>query len=385
MKKRIILVALCIVLASVFVVGCAPQAATESSSAPEESSSVDASAETSEAATESASDAEAVEVEGYMPEPLDRPLKIGFSNASVSNPWRVSMMDTMNYLASLYGEDLELITLDANDDPQKQFSDCEDLLQQGVDALLLAPSVSDALAPIVDRCNEMDVPIVVFDRTINNPDYTAYVATDNHLLAVPVAEYIVETWPDGANIVYLSGISGAGADTERTEGLESVIGDKPEYVILSQQDAYWNEADGLTVMENMLQSFKDIDIVLCSDGNTSIGALRAIEAAGRMDEMTVVCFDAWRADSLQNIEDGRIAPFTTMLGTYVGAVALQTAIDILNGKEPKSEDKYIHIPCPIITLDNLDEFWDRSLEPTEYSWKPAFEGYMMEDYESEWY
>jgi ABC-type sugar transport system substrate-binding protein len=324
-------------------------------------------------------DAPAAEAPATETPAADEPtqtFKVGFANASSGNPWRASMMDSVNGAWKKYGDMLNLIITDANDDVQKQMADCEDLLEQWIDALILSPCVSDALAPVVDWCNDKGVPIIVFDRIISNPNYTAYVATDNHELAIPVAEYIVENYPDGANIVYLSGIAGAGPDIERTAGLESVIGDKPEYKILTQIDAYWNEADGMVACEDALQAYPNIDIVLCSDGNTGVGALRAINAANRGDQIDVICFDAWRNDSLRNIEEENIVPYTTMLNTAVGAVTVDTTMQLLLGATPKAADRYIRIPCPIITKDNYDSFWDRSLPDTEYSWRPAYEQYM---------
>lgn len=308
--------------------------------------------------------------------------KVGFSNASTGNPWRASMMDTIYYARDSYGDALDLVITDANDDVQKQLADCEDLLQQGIDALILSPAVSDALAPVVDMANEKGIPVIVFDRIINNPNFTAYVATDNHELSIPVAEKVMELWPDGANIYYLSGIAGAGPDIERTEGINQVWGDHPEYKIVGQTDAYWNEADGMTGAEDALQAHPKgtLDIILCSDGNTGVGALRAVDAAGRFDDVRVVCFDAWRTDSLMNVMEERILPYTTMLGTYVGAVTVNTTMQLLMGATITADDKYVRIPCPIITLDNVEDFFDPTLAPTEYPWRPAYEMFMADKF-----
>jgi len=308
--------------------------------------------------------------------------KVGFSNASTGNPWRASMMDTIYHARDTYGDMLELVITDANDDVQKQLADCEDLLQQGIDALILSPAVSDALAPVVDMCNDKGIPIIVFDRIINNPNFTAYVATDNHEVSIPVAEKIMEVWPDGATIYYLSGIAGAGPDIERTEGIMQVWDGHPEYNIVGQTDAYWNEADGMTGAEDALQAHPKgtLDMLLCSDGNTSIGALRAVDAAGRFDDVRVVAFDAWRTDSLMNIKDERILPYTTMLGTYVGAVTVNTTMQILLGATITASDKYVRIPCPVITLDNVESFYDPNVAPTDYPWRPAYEMFMADNF-----
>lgn len=364
-RTKIVALMVAVVLVVMAFVGCATtEKSTDTPSTAPETTGAEASS------ASEASDAGAASGEHFT---------IGFSNAGTGNPWRASMVESVEMICEEYGDEITLINCDANFDVTKQLADCEDLLQQNIDALVLAPAVSDALAPVVDMCNEAGVPVIVFDRTIDNDNYTAYVATDNHDLAIPVANYIVDTWPDGANIFYISGTAGAGADTERTEGLMSVIGDKPQYKILGQTDGNWNEADALAAAEDALQAYPDIDILLCSDGCSGLGAWQAVVDAGRQDEITLVCFDAWRNDCLKAIEDGTIAPYTTMLPTYVGAVAVQTAVEILKGNEVVAENKYVSLPCPILTSENYKDYWDQSLPDTEYSWKPGYEMFMNDE------
>jgi ABC-type sugar transport system substrate-binding protein len=93
----------------------------------------------------------------------DKKFKIGFSNASVSNTWRVAMYDMMKEEAAKH-PNVELLYTDANDNAAKQNSDVDDLLAKGIDALLISPSTEAALNPAIEKAYAKGIPVIVFDR-----------------------------------------------------------------------------------------------------------------------------------------------------------------------------------------------------------------------------
>lgn len=308
-------------------------------------------------------------------------LKFGFSNASLSNPWRVNMYETMQYEIERIGN-IELITTDAKDDAAKQMSDCEDLLSQDIDALLISPAVTGALAPVVPKSHEKGIPVIVIDRDIGSSDYDAFVYTDGKIIGKAIGGYIAEKYNGKADIIYITGIPGAGPDTERTEGLKSVFVDYPDLKILAEQAGNWNDADSMTAMENLLQAHSDFDIVITSDGTEGLGVLRALKAANRTG-VEVVCMDASRNDSFKNIKDGVIAPFTAINPTYCGGWAVKVAVDILNGKKPTDPNNICMVPSAIIDQSNVDKYYDSNLDLTAYSWEQLYNDELARVYDSQ--
>ncbi|MET1029293.1 MAG: substrate-binding domain-containing protein, partial [Dongiaceae bacterium] len=97
----------------------------------------------------------------------DPPYVIGFSNASISNAWRVAFQHSIEYAVAQNKDKIKkFIITDANDDPAKQISDIQDLLNQGVDLLLVAASTEDALDSVVGRATKEGVPVVMVDRRV---------------------------------------------------------------------------------------------------------------------------------------------------------------------------------------------------------------------------
>jgi ribose transport system substrate-binding protein len=309
---------------------------------------------------------------------------IGFSNASSTDAWLVYMLQTMNYQASQY-KNLKLITTDANNDASKQMSDAEDLIAQKVDALVILPSVVGALAPVIDKAHAVNIPVVVANREIGATTYDAFCFTSGVTIGQDMGNYAVQEFKsvgDKANIVYISGFSGAGADNDRTEGLHDALAAYPGMKIVAQQAGNWDESTSMTVMENLLQANSKIDLLITSDGNTAVGALRAIKAANRTG-IKILSMDASRNDSYQNIEDGVYLPYTAINPCYVGGWSLKVAYDILNGKKVLSEDKICPVPTVIITKDNVSQYYDKSLGATSYTWKALYAAQLKEYYDKE--
>ena len=91
---------------------------------------------------------------------------VGFSNASISNSWRVFMKANLEYEVSLHPEITEYYYTDADDKPEKQIADVDDLLVKGIDVLIISPAVQDAVNPAIEKAYDMGIPVIVFDSRL---------------------------------------------------------------------------------------------------------------------------------------------------------------------------------------------------------------------------
>jgi hypothetical protein len=133
----------------------------------------------------------------------DGPWTVCFSNASVSNSWRVSMVEHVRYEVEQHPEIGTFLETDAEDKPDKQISDTEDLLAKGCDALIISPATQEALTPVTDKAMEMGVPVVTLDRNVSGDNYVTYVESSNCDMGREQAEWLVEAL-GGSDIVYRS-------------------------------------------------------------------------------------------------------------------------------------------------------------------------------------
>ena len=120
----------------------------------------------------------------------DKTYRIGFSNASISNSWRVKMRDML--VAECEKRGIELIETDAHDDANTQNSNIESMLQQDLDAILIAPVVEDAVNPGIEAAYASGIPVIIFDRHASTEDYTHFVGYSDKQNGAECAQMLVD-------------------------------------------------------------------------------------------------------------------------------------------------------------------------------------------------
>ena len=119
----------------------------------------------------------------------------------------------------------------------------------------------------------------------------------------------------------------------------------PKIKVVARQEAGFDRAKGMSVMENLLQANPDVNAVFAHNDEMALGALRAIEAAGKMGKIKVVGFDA-TDDAVKAVKDGRMAATVAQKPDEMGKNAIATAKDVLGGK---TVDKFIPVALALVT------------------------------------
>jgi inositol transport system substrate-binding protein len=146
---------------------------------------------------------------------------------------------------------------------------------------------------------------------------------------------------------------GQAAQIKRDQGAREVLAKNPGLHLLAEQSAEWDRAKGMALMENWLQSYGErINAVFAQNDEMAMGALIAIEQAGRKGKIIVVGVDAI-ADALKAVRDGRLDATVFQDAAGQGAAAVQTAAKIVR-HEPF--DKQVLIPFRLVTRENVDHF-----------------------------
>lgn len=254
-------------------------------------------------------------------------LKVGVSISTLNNPFFVSVRDGIDNLAK--ENKTKTIVVDAQNDSAKQSNDVDDLIQQKVDVILINPVDSSAIQPAVEAANDANIPVIAIDRSSEGGEVLTLVASDNVKGGEMAAQFILDKIGENGRVVELEGIPGASATRERGKGFEEFAKGKLE--IAEQQSADFDRAKGLTVMENILQSTKDIKAVFAQNDEMALGALEALEAVGKKD-VIVVGFDG-NDDGIKAVEEGRLNATIAQQPEEMGKISLQAAYDYFAGKE----------------------------------------------------
>ena len=142
-------------------------------------------------------------------------ITVGLSVSTLSNPFFVSLEEGVNTLATENGT--QVISVDAQDDSAKQSNDVDDLIQQGVDVLLINPVDSAAITPAVEAANSAGIPVIMVDRATDAGEYVTLVASDNVAGGEMAAQYIVDQVGENASTLQLEGVPDESATNERGE------------------------------------------------------------------------------------------------------------------------------------------------------------------------
>lgn len=263
---------------------------------------------------------------------------IGFSVSTLNNPFFVTLTEGAKKAAS--EKNVELVVVDAGDDAAKQTSDIEDLVSRNVGVLIVNPVDSDAVAPAVKSAMSQGIKVIAVDRGVNGVDVDCQIASDNVAGARMATEYLMELVGEGAKVAELQGVPGASATIDRGEGFHQVA-DKSLQVAASQT-ANFNRAEGMTVMENILQSDGAIKGVFAHNDEMALGAVEAVAASGK--DIKIVGFDA-TDDAQKAVKDGKMAATVAQKPDKMGETAIETAVKIMAGE---TADKSIPVEIELI-------------------------------------
>lgn len=252
-------------------------------------------------------------------------VSVGLSVSTLNNPFFVSLSEGAKAKAKELNINLSVVN--ASDDTAKQASDIEDLISKNVKVIIVNPVDSDAVAPAVESAIVANIPVIALDRIVNGVEVDAQIASDNVAGARIAGEYLVELIGEKAKVAELIGIPGASATIDRGKGFHEVADTKLD--VIASQTANFNRAEGLTVMENILQANPDLKGVFAHNDEMALGALEAIKAAGK--DIAIIGFDA-TDDAVLSVKEGSIKATVAQQPDLMGAIAVETALKIINGE-----------------------------------------------------
>lgn len=268
-------------------------------------------------------------------------LKIGLALSTLNNPFFVDLRDGAVAAAKAAGA--TLIVNDAQNDPNTQLSGIEDFIQQKVDVIIINPTDSDAVVPAVLRANQAKIPVITVDRSASRGTVVCHIASDNVAGGRMAGELIAQLLKGKGQVVELEGIPGTSAARDRGQGFHEAIQKYPGIQVVARQPAGFDRAQGMSVMENILQAQPKIDAVFAHNDEMALGAMTAIEAAGRKG-IKIVGFDG-TDDAIRAVSAGRMVATIAQQPYEMGRLAVEMAVKVV-GKQPVP--KFVPVPLKLI-------------------------------------
>ncbi|AEI13075.1 ABC transporter substrate-binding protein [Cellulomonas gilvus] len=231
-------------------------------------------------------------------------ISVGFSQLGAESGWRTA--NTESVKASLTEENgIELNFVDAQQKQENQIKALRDFIDQGVDVIAFSPVVETGWDEVLQEIKDADIPVVLVDRTVDTTvedPYVTWIGADFKQEGTTAGEWVKANVPD-AKIFELQGTLGSGAQVDREEGFDAVVGAEN---IVGKASGNFTRAEGKAAMEAALQAYPDMNLVFAHNDDMGLGAIEAITDAGKVPgkDIKIVTIDGVR-DGLQALKDGK--------------------------------------------------------------------------------
>ncbi len=283
---------------------------------------------------------------------------VGYSTYTVSNPFFAGMQKGLDTGTQERG--YELITTNANGEPNQQVSDIQNLLNRGVKYIVLSPSDGRALSPALQAAKDKGVPVIAVADSVEF-DITSTVNLDNVAAGQMAADQIVQhlTEINGSprgNVVNITGLTGTPSAQARNKGFVDELGKYPDIRIVATQDGGYDTEVSNRVMNDVLQANPQIDAVFGGNDAQAVGISAAIQTAGRFvpvgqpGHIYVIGIDGSKP-AIDNVRNGVQDASISQNPIKMMERATELIAELEAGEEIPANVVY---PAQLITLENID-------------------------------
>ncbi|MGF7397621.1 D-xylose ABC transporter substrate-binding protein [Thermoanaerobacterium thermosaccharolyticum] len=287
-------------------------------------------------------------------------IKIGFSFDTLNLERWQHDRDYFVQRAKELGADV--LVQSANSDSQTQYSQCQNLIAQGIKVLVIIPHDGSAIAPIVEEAHKAGVKVLAYDRLIMNADVDAYVSFDNEKVGELQAEAITKLVPKG-NYFLLEGSPTDNNAKLFEQGQKKVLQplvDKGDIKIVGEQWAQdWLTQNAYNIMQNALTANNNkIDAVVDANDSTALGAIRALQEQNLAGKVAISGQDADLANC-QLIVEGKQSMTVYKPVKEEATKGADVAVALAKGEDINANGKVnngkIDVPSVLLTPVAVDK------------------------------
>lgn len=254
---------------------------------------------------------------GKIPQGGRKYIVVGFSQIGSESDWRIA--STKSFRSAFTSEDgYYFLFENAQQKQENQLKDVRNFILQEVDYIILDPIVETGWDSVLKEARNAGIPVILVDRSVvveDNDLFICWVGSDYKEQGRCAGKWLEKYLKsqgrekDKINIVTLQGTLESSSQINRTEGFSEVLATHSKWNMLERRSGEYTQAKGKEVMEDFLESYKKIDVLISENDNMTFGAIEAIKAAGKTcgpdGDIIIISFDAVHT-ALQLMLDGKI-------------------------------------------------------------------------------
>lgn len=295
---------------------------------------------------------------------------IGISNTLQGNGWREEMICSMKAEAKVSGQVSKLTIINRTTDTAGQLEDLRTLISAGVDAIVLNPTDLNALNDVIKQATDRGIVVVAVDQSVSAP--TAYVlSNDQEQYGYLGAKWLFEKLGGTGNVVYMRGIQGVPADTDRDHGFKRALAEYPNIKIVAETFTNWSQAPAAQQIQDLFNAGTKIDGVWTSGIDAVI--VDAYKTAKKPFVPIVGADNNKFVGQLVTEKPNGLVGAAVTNPPPVGGAGIALALQILNGQKPA--DREIKL-----TPEVWDNTTDEGLAKLKAAYDPALDDYYGVNY-----
>lgn len=250
--------------------------------------------------------------------------------------------------------DLTVVGIKDEQDVAKQIDYVESIMAQKVDAIVIAPADSKALVPVCKKAMDAGIIVVNIDNKFDAAVLAdkgvkiPFVGPDNCKGARLAGVYLASKLKPGDKVAIIEGIPNAFNGIQRKLGFEDAM-KVGRMNIVSSQSGYWETSKAEPIASAQITEHADLKAVLCANDSMALGAIAAIRAAGKSDDVLVIGFDNITAVQ-RLLKEGKILCTVDQHADKLALYGIEYALEMLKGQGTPSDKE---TPVDLITTETL--------------------------------
>ena len=282
----------------------------------------------------------------------ERENKIAVVISTLNNPWFVVLGETAAERAEELG--FSPTIFDSQNNTARETEHFENIIAAGYVAILFNPTDADGSISNVARARRAGIPTFCMDREINSGEVAvSQILSDNYAGCVTLGQYFVEKMNGSGTYVELLGLVGDNNTWNRSRGFHTVVDNYPDIKMLAQQSADFDRNKAMEVMESLMQAHPSIDAVFCGNDEMAMGAVQALEAAGKLEETMIFGYDGID-DVINAIREEKIVATCMQFPKRMATHAAEQVALYLDGK--RDFPQKMPIAVELVTWENVARY-----------------------------
>lgn len=235
---------------------------------------------------------------------------------------------------------------------EEQAQMVEQSLVQNVDTVVIMPIDSEGIVPAVKKLVDADIPVINLNTKIGGTEMLAktFVAIENYDVGFQVADELAKAVNGSGKVFIIEGTPGAQTSIDRTLGAHDAFARHEGIEVVADQAANYNRSEAMNVVQNLLQAYPDVNAIFCCNDEMAMGAIEAIDAAGKTGTVLVGGVDA-NSDAVESVKEGKYYVTCDAMPEDQAYQSIAAAVKVLSG-EPV--DEFIKIEAKLITKENAE-------------------------------